>query len=1006
MKKDNEDIKSEENSEEIESTEEKVEVSEESTTDTESETKTEESTTDTESNEESSEEVTTDTEIREDASEESTADVESENNEEKPTEELSPLKQKWEEHKQKLWIGALALLLLIGGGVGLGVGLGTMNNSGTEDVKPVPPTKATTITAKDYDGTLAQFKIAIGYQNASTPITEEVMAEFFEIKNPAEEAVYKIKNFGGVARTGTKDIEITFDVSKSLNEDGELVETSTEIKAKLNYLNGKTTIKNLTYDGSMRAFKKAVGYDETSNVASKFTEVFEVENGVIDASYKITKWSETRDETQSTTITVEATAVLNEEGEEVIEATEFKVGLSTILVTGETTIDSLAFDGTISELASAIGCQITGGSASKFETVFNVNNGAENARYNVKTDLKELVKNEDGAERQTHTIQVEADKTMEGDDVILGAKTFDVEITVDKTQPAAMFTITKDGVLRVDPRIKESADYQTFVDGDYKLTIPAMYRGVEVKSTAGHQNSRDAFLGPIQQEVKSIEFEEGCKLEVIGEKSFTQANKLTGSVIFPKTLKVVEENGFSYTTIEEIILPESLEVIGDYGFCGNRKVTGHLILPSVNVQIGKGAFDSMAHSMDEDYGSLTRLYVHTEQFNSRATWGGSYWNKKQGYYSNVWNIDTPEQHLEMINVSEDGVASINPNWINDSAFNSWDGELLIPREAKTLFADETNGEYFSDSIKGKLVRLSFEKGSTLETIPTKAFYDCTKLINPNAQNTGENLRLPNTIKSIGDDAFGKAAITQNSKGLTGIDFGKNPQLKTIGARAFKNQAYFHLTLTIPSSVEVIEESAFESVFYHYDWEVGNHYFGKIRFENGSNLKTIGNRAFAENERIIDNDFKLPNKIETIGDEAFYRDTYTYKMGGDLVFPSTLTSIGAKAFQNTGETNAWTIDFAPNSNLKTIGESAFEKGKINTNLIEIPTSVQTIGANAFKEAINNASARIIVSAELFNDHANVWSQGYIGKVEQYSLKNLNLTTEDFELFLKSKNFYKI
>ena len=88
----------------------------------------------------------------------------------------------------------------------------------------------------------------------------------------------------------------------------------------------------------------------------------------------------------------------------------------------------------------------------------------------------------------------------------------------------------------------------------------------------------------------------------------------------------------------------------------------------------------------------------------------------------------------------------------------------------------------------------------------------------------EIVKLPNTLKTIGYEAFYHSKLT---------------------------------SLTIPASVETIEEGAFYS-----------NQITTIKFEPNSKLKAIGNRAFNDNKLTNANLGKLPSSLTSLATDAF------------------------------------------------------------------------------------------------------------------------------------------
>ena len=124
-------------------------------------------------------------------------------------------------------------------------------------------------------------------------------------------------------------------------------------------------------------------------------------------------------------------------------------------------------------------------------------------------------------------------------------------------------------------------------------------------------------------------------------------------------------------------------------------------------------------------------------------------------------------------------------------------------------------------------------------------------------------------------------------------------VRTIGANAF-NGNWNLIYLTLPEGLTAIEDGAFESAY-------------QLSFvEFPSTLKTIGNRAFYNYRG---GKLMLPEGLERIGDEAFYRCA----VRGTLVLPEGLKEIGDSAFARSIFMH--TLDLP--STLETIGEHAFE-----------------------------------------------------------------------------------
>ena len=227
-------------------------------------------------------------------------------------------------------------------------------------------------------------------------------------------------------------------------------------------------------------------------------------------------------------------------------------------------------------------------------------------------------------------------------------------------------------------------------------------------------------------------------------------------------------------------------------------------------------------------------------------------------------------------------------------------------------------------------------------LPTRSFYGGTT-------NNLENLVLPQTLTTIADQVF------QNSK-LKNIQIFGN--LTTIGASAFSGCTSLS-TITIPASVTTIGASAFS----------GCTALSTVTFENESNLSALNDNVF---KGCIITNIRIPAKVATISSTAFAScnalqtvsfeensclATLTTTFAGlpalqRVAIPASVETIKAQAFQKCPSLT--TVTFENGSKLKTIGGGYSGSSSygafsdcIKLTAIEIPASVETIGAAAFK-----------------------------------------------------------
>ena len=286
-------------------------------------------------------------------------------------------------------------------------------------------------------------------------------------------------------------------------------------------------------------------------------------------------------------------------------------------------------------------------------------------------------------------------------------------------------------------------------------------------------------------------------------------------------------------------------------------------------------------------------------------------------------------------------------------------ELNIEAIGSLKITGELNDEDFiSIRLMTNLKNLDISEVN-ITALPTRAFH---------ASENVENLILPNTLTTIGSKMFAESTLK-----FVIIPVG----VTTIEQAAFEKCTAL-TSIEIPASVETIGDSAF----------MGCSKLATVTFEKGSQLKTIGGRygsgAFANCTALTA--IEIPASVETIEATAFYNcsslATVTFEKGSQLktiggeyssssyygAFSdcSSLTSIEIPASVETIEATAFkrcsslaTVTFEKGSQLKTIGGgyyySAYEKSYYSHGAfsdcialasIEIPASVETIEAAAF------------------------------------------------------------
>ncbi len=181
----------------------------------------------------------------------------------------------------------------------------------------------------------------------------------------------------------------------------------------------------------------------------------------------------------------------------------------------------------------------------------------------------------------------------------------------------------------------------------------------------------------------------------------------------------------------------------------------------------------------------------------------------------------------------------------------------------------------------------------------------------------EEVTIGKDLITIGDRAFENS---YDYREFT-VTFDEGSQLKSIGDRAFSFTGL--TTITLPDSVETIGDSAFD-------------HCNKLTSVNiPDNVTTIGNGAF---QYTAITSVAIPGSVKTIGQYAFENCTSL----ATLELGSGIQTIDVWAFRDC---TALTSVSIPGS-VKTIGNSAFN-GCTSLETLSLGSGVETIGSSAFQ-----------------------------------------------------------
>ena len=294
-------------------------------------------------------------------------------------------------------------------------------------------------------------------------------------------------------------------------------------------------------------------------------------------------------------------------------------------------------------------------------------------------------------------------------------------------------------------------------------------------------------------------------------------------------------------------IPDNIETIGEFAFLGYQKDV--ITIPQSVKTIGKGAF----------YGSQSKRVIIPKKVETIDKLA----------FAGLERLDTVEfeEGSELKTIADYAFGTYG---LTSSA--TLDLSVLSKLKKVGNYAFSVKGSYLEEKIKTVILPNNLTElevgicpfGSKLETIEISEDNKNYTLID-NCLIKGSTVVLGTRLSIIPAEYEYTDANNNTSK----------IKINKIGKCAFAGADIS--TVEIPSSVETIEESAFEGCT------------GKTSLALHKGLNTIGNRAFA-NVALTDISFGTDSALKQIGDEAFSGATIK-----QLSIPSTVKTIGRKAF---------------------------------------------------------------------------------------------------------------
>ncbi|MCD7713836.1 MAG: leucine-rich repeat domain-containing protein [Prevotella sp.] len=496
------------------------------------------------------------------------------------------------------------------------------------------------------------------------------------------------------------------------------------------------------------------------------------------------------------------------------------------------------------------------------------------------------------------------------------------------------------------------------------LTIPSQITSI----------GDSAFHSPI---LVKIEFAENSRCAHIGARAFS-----ADDVAFTEEPSSAHD---FFTYYKELDIPESVTFIGDSCFWGSanlEKITLHDGLDS----IGTGAFSGYEYDGSYESPIITEITIpstvtfigdsafqytpnlRTVTYNAAAVKNVSYpfgSSKITGNDSRITKLvigpkvrEIPAGMFYYVTNTSDLEMEWNAERCEylgkDCLKHVTPGTLTIGEDVKELYTTtDSDGNVLEEPVglfcsiddtgldlKSSLTTLNFNAkectiAGTLDHIPFTMSSRST--VFPLATvNFGDSVKIiPAHLLN------GGSCYVQKTGSYAGTYYNAFPSLTTIN---------------LPASVETVGDYAFNYCAY----------LTSISF-NGTNLKTIGNHAFANCRNDSLTSISLPSSLETIGNNAFDSCQYV----AQLNIPASVTCIGDSAFHYC--TGAESITFGgtedQTSSLTSIGDYAFaECSNENLTTITLPNALETIGKHAFDSIPNVATLTIPAKVTSIGDKA--------------------------------------
>ena len=397
----------------------------------------------------------------------------------------------------------------------------------------------------------------------------------------------------------------------------------------------------------------------------------------------------------------------------------------------------------------------------------------------------------------------------------------------------------------------------------------------------------------------NLDLSDTTGLTSIGDSAFRDCSSLESIVIPDSVTSIGDSVFYGCSKLTSIVIPDSVTSISNLAFCGCSSLTSVTIPDSVT-SIGSSAFYKCS--------SLTSVTIP----DSVTSIGESAFR----YCSSLTNFNVSENNK---NYSTDGKILYNKDETTLIAYPSATGKITIPGSVTTI------GE---SAFFGCNSLTSVTISDSVTYIGEGAFRDCSSL---------ESVVIGNSVTSIGESAFGHCSS------LTSVVIGNS--VTSIGYWAF-NGCSDLTNLRVDTNNPNYSSSDDGKIIYNKGKTKLIAYpsaTGDVTIPDG--VTDIG-YAFSGCSSLTS--VTIPDSVTKIGYMAFTGCSSLES----IVIPDSVTSIGERAFEGCSKLTSVTI---PNSVTK-IYNYAFSGCSSLTSVV-IPDSVTEIGNQAFTGCSSLTNLRI-------------------------------------------------